>query len=114
GQITLIQIILILFVIIQLFILSGSIGMILGIIYSKFKDLDYIWNFTSRIIFFITPIFYQIDQVENPVRSLILMNPVSYYFIKIKKIFLNTELISLSFFNLILATVLMLVISFLI
>jgi ABC-type polysaccharide/polyol phosphate export permease len=55
-----------------------GLSLILASLYVYFADLEYIWAFFSRLLFFVTPIFYA---VEGRTKTFILnlFNPLYYY-----------------------------------
>jgi len=69
------------FYILILFIFSlfiYGVSLILASLYVYFADLENIWYFFSRLLFFITPIFYTI-QGQNRLFLVNLFNPLYYY-----------------------------------
>lgn len=60
-----------------------GLSLILASLYVYFIDIENIWAFASRLIFFITPIFYSIQQ-NSKLFLLNLFNPI-YYFITISR-----------------------------
>ena len=71
------------FCIVMVYLLTLVISMFLSITYVKFRDLKQIWELFNQIIFWSTPIFYNIDALANKskVLNLILtkLNPLSVF-----------------------------------
>lgn len=66
-----------LFVIAGMWILTLGASLLLAGAVVYFTDLTYIWGLFSRMLFFMTPIFYSIDMIEQPwARELITLNPL--------------------------------------
>ncbi len=65
-------------VIVELFILSTAIGLILSTLYVKFRDVNFIWDVVVQGLFYATPIVYSL-QVVQPVKfqKIIMLSPMS-------------------------------------
>lgn len=68
---------LILLIIFELFILSLGISSILSILYAKFRDTKYIWDFILLIGFWISPIIYPLSSIPLELRRFYLLNPLA-------------------------------------
>ena len=58
-------------------------SLIVAGLYAYLSDIDYIWSFFTRLLFFATPIFYSVAGMKN-ILILNLFNPL-YYFITITR-----------------------------
>jgi ABC-2 type transport system permease protein len=69
--------------IVELFILSVSVGFILSALYVKFRDIAYIWEVFMQALFYGTPIFYPVirdlSRAIVPLRyaKVLLLNPLA-------------------------------------
>jgi ABC-2 type transport system permease protein len=66
--------------IIELFVFSLSLSLILSALYVRFRDINYIWELILQVGFYATPILYPISMVVNmsPIAAKIMMlNPVA-------------------------------------
>lgn len=71
---------LIIFPLIELFIFSLSIGLLLSALYVRFRDINYIWEVALQAGFYATPILYPISIVvamSLPVAKLLMLNPMA-------------------------------------
>lgn len=59
----------------------SSVCIIFSLFNAKYKDVKFIVNFIFSLMFYLTPIFYKIDQVPENVRHYIALNPI-YIIIK--------------------------------
>jgi ABC-2 type transport system permease protein len=51
---------------------------IMAPLYTKFRDLNQIWEVLLQVLFFGSPIFYPITAIPYPVRSILYANPLTY------------------------------------
>lgn len=63
--------------IIDLLFLILGVSMILSVLYVYFRDIKFIWQVALQAGFFASPIFYTIDMLPEPLRNLMLLNPMS-------------------------------------
>jgi len=68
-------------VILELFVLALSIAMLLGALYVKLRDLNYIWELLLQVGFYVTPIFYPmslvIEHAGLTIAKLAMLNPMA-------------------------------------
>ena len=59
--------------------LTTWIALILSVLFIHLRDLDHIYQVFLRILFFVTPLFYDITFLENETaKKLIMFNPLAY------------------------------------
>lgn len=58
-------------VLLSLVCLSAGAGLALGILYTFTQDVEQIWTVVVRLLFFVTPVFYDLDSLAPRVQSLI-------------------------------------------
>ena len=58
-----------------------GVGLILSALYVFFRDIQYLWSVFTRLLGYMSAIFYTIDQYPPMVQNLFLLNPV-YLFIR--------------------------------
>jgi ABC-2 type transport system permease protein len=56
---------------------TASVGMILSVLYVRFRDVVPIWGLVSTIMFYGSPVLYPITQVPEDFRKWVLLNPVA-------------------------------------
>lgn len=67
-----------LLVIAGLFMLTFGTGLLLATMAVFVTDVTYVWNMTTRMLFFLTPIFYSPDGiVRTPARIFMALNPLA-------------------------------------
>lgn len=71
--------------IIVLLILSLGVGMILSTLEVFFKDVEYLYEVFCMLLFYLTPIFYQIDQLN-------IKTPIFNYLLKANPLYSITEM----------------------
>ncbi len=78
-----------------LFLFTTGISFILATIYSKFHDLSHIWEVLLQILFWITPIIYDLSFVPEPYQKLLYLNPMTQFISFSRRIFLINQVPSL-------------------
>lgn len=66
--------------VIELFVFALSIAFILGTLYVRFRDINYIWEVVLQAGFYATPILYSISMIisRSPqIAKIIMLNPVA-------------------------------------
>jgi len=65
-------------VVVGMFLLSAGVAFLLASAVVFLTDLVYIWSVTTRMLFFMTPIFYSIEIIDDPLVSrAIALNPLA-------------------------------------
>lgn len=65
-------------VLIELFILSIGISLLLSIANVYFRDIKFIWQVVLQAGFFLTPIIYSLDMFPSEIRVILELNPISH------------------------------------
>jgi lipopolysaccharide transport system permease protein len=60
-----------------LFVLTLSIGMVLGALNVKYRDIRYVVPFGIQLCLFATPIIYPVSMVPERLQPLLILNPLS-------------------------------------
>lgn len=63
--------------ILQLFVLTAGVSLLLSALYVRFKDMQNIWEILLQIGFWATPIFYSIDVLPRQYLRYFLLNPMA-------------------------------------
>lgn len=63
--------------VLPLFLLALSIGMVLAALNVKYRDIRYVVPFTIQLWLFATPIIYPVSMVPDVYRPLLVLNPLS-------------------------------------
>jgi homopolymeric O-antigen transport system permease protein len=76
--------------IIAFFILVLGIGMLCSMIYCFARDIGHIWMIFSRILFFVTPIFYDIKDLGKWAKFIVYwLNPITPFVISLRSILMG-------------------------
>ena len=66
------------FVILEIYILSAGLALYLSAAFVKYRDISYIWEVVIQAGFYLTPIIYALSRVTNvTLQKLILLNPMA-------------------------------------
>jgi ABC-2 type transport system permease protein len=60
---------------IELYLVVLGLGLVLGIIYVRLRDISQVWELASQLLFFLSPIIYPFEMVPPRVRQVMLLNP---------------------------------------
>lgn len=65
------------FLIVELFLLSIGIGLVLSSMFVRFRDLGHIWEIFLQAMFYATPILYPLSLVMSPLNKIIMISPLA-------------------------------------
>jgi ABC-2 type transport system permease protein len=68
--------------------LSIGIGMLLSVLYVRFRDVDPIWDVAVQILFYLCPIIYTAEQYKGAVR-VAMLNPLAAIFTQMAHAFVD-------------------------
>lgn len=63
--------------IIELFVLSIALAFLLGALFVKLRDMNYIWEVFMQAAFYATPIIYPLAIIPQKAQELLILNPVA-------------------------------------
>lgn len=73
------------FAIAALFVLTCAVGTLLSALYVRFRDVAIIWTVLSQVLFYVTPILYPIEFLENPrIEHVLMLNPLAVIFEQVR------------------------------
>lgn len=78
-------------VMIPQFLLILGIGFILAAFYVTYRDILHLLNVSLRLLFFLTPIFYDISVISGKMRNVFYLNPMTYVIDAYRSILINGE-----------------------
>jgi ABC-type polysaccharide/polyol phosphate export permease len=76
---------------ILLFLFSTGLSFILATLYARFHDLSHIWEVLLQILFWLTPIIYDLSFVPEPYHRLLYLNPMTQFISFSRRIFLINQ-----------------------
>ncbi len=71
-----------------LFLFSTGVSFILATLFSRFHDLSHIWEVLLQILFWLTPIIYDLSFVPEPYRKLLYLNPMTQFISFSRRLFI--------------------------
>ena len=80
-----------------------GVGMILSALYVFFRDIQYLWSVFTRLLMYMSAIFYTIDRYSPAVQNVFLLNPVYLFIRYFRKIVIEMTIPSVWFHLLMLA-----------
>jgi ABC-type polysaccharide/polyol phosphate export permease len=78
-----------------LFLFTTGLSLILASLYARFHDLSHIWEVILQILFWITPIVYDLSFVPDQYRQWLYLNPMTQFISFSRRIFLIDQVPSL-------------------
>jgi ABC-2 type transport system permease protein len=63
--------------VVLLAMMAGGIGMLLSVLYVRFRDVQPIWDVTAQILFYVSPIIYTVKVYPHSVVKLAMVNPIA-------------------------------------
>ena len=69
-----------------------SFGFLLSMIYCFVRDVGYVWMLMSRLLLFVTPVFYKLNYTSEPFRNAIYWgNPITPFMMSFYEIIMNSK-----------------------
>ena len=91
------RVILLLYPTLCLMAFNLGLGMILSALFVFFKDIKYLWEVLTRLIMYMSAIFYSIDSYSQMTKFLFLLNPIYVFIRYFRKIVIDATVPSLWF-----------------
>lgn len=80
---------LIVFYIIELWLLSFGSALILSVLFVYWRDFNYIWELFLQILFYLTPIIYALSLIPAQYLNLVMLNPLAQIITDFRAVFLD-------------------------
>lgn len=68
---------LIIFLVIELFVLAVGVGLILSALYVRYRDVDFIWDVLMQATFYAIPIIYPVSLIPHSAQKVLMLNPLA-------------------------------------
>lgn len=65
-------------------VFSTAIALILSVSYIRLPDIGQVWMIVTRVAFYVSPILYPIEILDNPLRAIVLINPLTPIFVEVR------------------------------
>lgn len=95
-----------------MFLMTYSMGFLLGIAFVYFRDLRHILTLIIQVLFYLTPIIYKSDMIPEKFKLIIYLNPFGVFFDSIHQVYYYGNMISLNSSLIMLAWTLFFIILF--
>lgn len=77
---------------IELYLFVLGLGLILGIIYVRLRDISQVWELAVQLLFFLSPIIYPFTQIANTrIRQIMLINPFTQIMQDVRAIVISPD-----------------------
>lgn len=84
------RLILLLPLVVAYFLLIMGISLFLSLCYCFARDIEHIWTIASRLLFFVTPIFYTLGKISPLARRVVYWgNPLTPFLISFQQVFMG-------------------------
>lgn len=81
---------------IELYIFTMGVVLILSSLYVKFRDLQHLWSVLLIALFYSTPILYSLDHVPGGVEKIVSLNPLAQIIQDARQLLLPSDVITVS------------------
>lgn len=69
-----------------------GIGLLLALVYSRLRDVEYLWVLVTRLIFFVTPVFYTLESLPpNTARAIYWLNPLTPFLVALRACLMSSQ-----------------------
>lgn len=73
-----------------LVLLVLGVGLVLSAVFAHVNDIDHLWNLLARLFFFVTPIFYSLDDISETARTAVYwLNPLTPFVMSFRSAFMD-------------------------
>ncbi len=73
----------------MLAVLATGVGMLLSVLFVRFRDVDPIWDVTLQVLFYGSPILYVATKYPDSVRELLMTNPLATILTQMRRAFVD-------------------------
>jgi len=80
---------------VMLLLFNLGVGLILSALYVFFKDIQYLWNVVTRLLMYLSAIFYTIDRYPVQIQQVFLLNPVYLCILYFRQVVIQGQVPSL-------------------
>jgi ABC-2 type transport system permease protein len=70
-------------------VLATGVGMLLSVLFVRFRDVEPIWDVTLQILFYGSPILYVASKYPDGVRELLMASPIATILTQMRKAFVD-------------------------
>jgi len=89
------KMLLLVYPIVMLLLFNLGVGLILSALYVFFKDIQYLWNVFTRLLMYLSAIFYTIDRYPVQIQQVFLLNPVYLCILYFRQVVIQGQVPSL-------------------
>lgn len=87
-----------------------GVGMVLSALFVFFRDIQYLWKVATRLLMYMSAIFYTIDSYGPMARNLFLLNPIYLFIRYFRKIIIDMA-VPTAYFHLLMAAYVIIVLG---
>jgi ABC-type polysaccharide/polyol phosphate transport system ATPase subunit/ABC-type polysaccharide/polyol phosphate export permease len=72
-------------------LLAITVGasLLLSLLYVGIRDVQQVWQVVSRVLFFVTPVFYPVQLVPDSMREIVMVNPLAVVAVQVRNVLLD-------------------------
>jgi ABC-type polysaccharide/polyol phosphate transport system ATPase subunit/ABC-type polysaccharide/polyol phosphate export permease len=74
-----------------LLVFTSGVAMLLSLLYVLIRDVREIWVVVTRLLFFLTPIFYPIERAPESLQQLLMLNPLAIVIVQSRHILTDSD-----------------------
>ena len=80
---------LLLYPVVLLLLFNIGVGLILSALYVFFRDIQYLWSVFTRLLMYVSAIFYTVDRFEPMAQKMFYMNPIYAFISYFRKVVID-------------------------
>lgn len=89
------ELLLVIPLVIELYVLSLALGFILGTMFVRLRDLAQIWEVVMQGMFYAVPMFYPLQLVPEKYAKLLLLNPIAQIMQDMRHVIVNPKVLTI-------------------
>ena len=86
------KLVFLLYPIVGLILFNIGVGLILSALYVFFRDIQYLWSVFTKLLMYVSAIFYTVDRFEPAVQKLFYLNPVYAFITYFRQVVIGTTI----------------------
>ena len=74
-----------------LLVFTAGVAMLLSLLYVVIRDVQQIWVVITRLLFFVTPIFYPIELAPEGLQRVLMLNPLAVVVVQARHVLTDSS-----------------------
>lgn len=90
------KMLLLIYPVVMLLLFNLGVGLVLSALFVFFKDIQYLWSVFTRMLMYVSAIFYTVEQYPMEMQQVFYLNPVYVFILYFRRVVIYGEIPSLA------------------